>query len=135
MYFYCRRSTDSDVIELTGHTTPLYKNEYSSDGRLLVSGDNSGKLLVWECNSGYSKSHTLGLHTAYIKDITFSPSGKYMGTAADLSVRVWDIGNNFALKSVYFGPTNCSAFVSDGENETIVMAGMATGKLKKLKMA
>lgn len=64
---------------------------YSPDGQLVATGDEFGKVKVWNMATGFCFV-TFTEHTAGITDITFSPHGASLFTASrDGTVRAYDL--------------------------------------------
>jgi len=59
-----------------------------------VSGGADGVLKVWDGQSG-RETMTLKGHSARVSGVAFSGDGKWLVSAGDRSIRVWD-GSNAA---------------------------------------
>lgn len=123
-------SSVSHLKDLNMHDTDIQAMAFSPDGRLLVVGVGSGKLYIWNTSqTDVSLFKIATNHASYIKDIKFSTSGRFMVTSAALSMRVWDVQSDMTLKCTYYAPVNSASFL----NDSIVIAGEATGNRKYLK--
>jgi eukaryotic-like serine/threonine-protein kinase len=80
-----------DEVRLNGgHTAAVRKVVISPDGRLLVSGGEDSKVIVWDF-ARREQIVTLNDHTNWITSITFSPDGRWFATGSyDQTVIVWD---------------------------------------------
>ena len=120
------------LVELPEHAGDVKVCLYSADGRFLVTGCNSGRVLVWNGQSPqYGMLHSLPGHVSPIKDVKFSPATRYLATVAvEMSLRIWDVESDFCLKSVYYAPVNKMDFTS----EDVMVTGESTGNLRYLKI-
>ena len=63
---------------------------FSPDNGVLVNGDESGDIQLWDVRTG-NKLTTLTGHTARIETLKFSPDGKtIVSTGADGTILLWD---------------------------------------------
>lgn len=81
---------------LIGHLEQISSLTYSHDGKLLASGDDSGKVRVWNVPDGTLRYHLPELGTP-VSGITFSPDSKYLltsmtndGSEGDYPIFIWD---------------------------------------------
>ncbi|KAL4224823.1 hypothetical protein ACF0H5_015519 [Mactra antiquata] len=123
--------TTTKVKDVVGHDSHICVMAFSPDGKMLVTGVNSGKLFIWDTSSDNVTLHSIKNEHAqdYIKDITFSASGNYCATSAGSNLRIWDVRNDMQLLCTYYAPTNCASFL----NDNVVIAGEATGNKKYLQ--
>ena len=64
---------------------------FSPDGALLISGDSSGGVQIWDVETGERLADLLG-HTLAVTVVAFSPDGTAFATSSrDGTVRVWGI--------------------------------------------
>ncbi len=72
----------------------------SPDNSLLVSGDETGKVVVWDVQN--QKASTLDdAHLGDILSAAFSPDGKYFATASkDRTIKIWDAVSLTALQTL-----------------------------------
>jgi WD40 repeat protein len=114
---------------LPEHDTDITIAVFSPSGQTFITGVESGKIYVWNILDSSVKLHrTLTGHTASVKDICFSKSGRFMVTCGDLSARVWDVENGYDQRGVYYAPINCVVFKTEQE----ILAGDAVGKLNNI---
>ncbi|MEK6320575.1 MAG: protein kinase [Acidobacteriota bacterium] len=99
-----------------GHTAAVRKALFSSDGRLLVSCGEDGKVIVWDF-ARRERIATLTDHTSWVTALAFSPDGKWFATGGDdQKVIVWDAAQlkKAVVLSEHQAPVNTLAFSPDG---------------------
>lgn len=81
---------------LVGHLEQISSLTYSHDGKLLASGDDFGKVRVWNTLDGTLRYHLPELGTP-VSGITFSPDSKYLltsmtndGSEGEYPIYIWD---------------------------------------------
>ena len=81
---------------LVGHLEQISSLTYSHDGKLLASGDDLGKVRVWNTVDGTLRYHLPELGTP-VSGITFSPDSKYLltsmtndGSDGEYPIYIWD---------------------------------------------
>lgn len=117
------------MSDLPEHDSSITASIFSPNGLTFVNGVESGKIYVWNIiDNNVQLYRTLTGHTASVKDICFSKSGRFMVTCGDLSARVWDVENGYEQKAVYYAPINCVVFKSELE----ILAGDAVGELNNI---
>ena len=73
-----------------GHASPVRTISWSPDGRLLASGEKSGKVHVWNVET-LASVQLYKEHIDEITDVAWSPGGQHVASASlDHTVRVWD---------------------------------------------
>ncbi len=81
--------TGRERFTLTGHLQGVKALEFSPDGKLIVSGDGSDSLFLWEAATGRLR-RTLR-HDGWSKYLAFSPDSKTLATSGlENGVRLWD---------------------------------------------
>ncbi|WP_406099051.1 WD40 repeat domain-containing serine/threonine protein kinase [Streptomyces sp. NBC_01013] len=76
---------------LTGHTDEVAALAYSPDGRLLVSGDHGGTVIVRDAHSG-AQLLILPQRSERVRALAFSPDGGTLAVGCfDGSIRLWAI--------------------------------------------
>jgi WD40 repeat protein len=74
-----------------GHKSPVSYVTFRSEDNLLVSGDESGKIIFWNALTGEIVNH-LDIHTAKVTHLEFSNKGRLLASASyDGTVKVYDL--------------------------------------------
>ncbi|MDE0313425.1 MAG: sigma-70 family RNA polymerase sigma factor [Candidatus Poribacteria bacterium] len=75
---------------ITGHTSVVESLAFSSDGRILVSGNFDGTITLYDRIAGTQKT-LIGHNGEYIKWIALSPDGKILASSnPEGTIRLWD---------------------------------------------
>ena len=100
----------------------------SPDGNYAAIGVDSGKIYLWKLSGNTVEPiTTISGHTSYIKDIEFNDTSTRMVTTGGLTLRIWDVTDNFRMISAYYGAVNAASYLGD-----VILTGEATGNLKYL---
>ena len=116
------------VAVLDGHQSWPHAAAFSPDGKLLVTGDWRGELIVWDTKRWKQKSVLRG-HGDLVVGVLFSPSGKTILSASqDGTVRVWDgvTGQERAVLNDAGGQLFSLAMSADG---SMIAASKETGEV------
>ena len=83
-----------EIVSLEGHPDDVFNLAFGPDGRVLVSGDRAGNLMVWDVRT-HKRLITLPKHPDMIMSISISPDGATMVTSSSgfaPEIRLWDLG-------------------------------------------
>lgn len=121
--------TFKEVNSVRASSSKVSCCHFSSDGKLLATGGQDKKVVLWYTDTLKLKS-TLEEHTSLITDVRFSPSVSRLASSSyDKFVRVWDMdnpgyslrnftGHNASVMSLDFHPNKddlISSCDEDGE--------------------
>ncbi len=85
--------TPSMTRFLKGHRNGVLCVAYARDGATLASGDEDGKVRLWDVSSEQARA-SLGEHGERVLSVAFSPTDQMLASASgDKTARVWDAGN------------------------------------------
>jgi len=94
-----------------GHDSRIMSVDISKDGKLLVSGDQSGKIVIWDFDNNKILK-TLNYHKGLITSLKISPDGQYIVSGGnEKKVFVYDI----KMDSVIHTLTDHTADITDVE--------------------
>lgn len=102
------------IFPQLGHTAVVESASFSSNGKLVLSGDGVGSLILWSLQNAKELKRFIG-HTGAITSVAISPDGNYVLSASkDKTMRLWDIssgneirrfvGHNYYVNSAVFSP-------------------------------
>ncbi|KAK2144717.1 hypothetical protein LSH36_736g01022 [Paralvinella palmiformis] len=118
------------VTEIQNSGQPITKCLYSPDNVYLVTTDQTGKTKVWLVERDYSLVKSLMGHVSMMRDMAFSPSGRYFATVAvEMSLRIWDVSDKFNMICAWYGPVNQLGFI----DENVLILGEATGNKRTVQ--
>ncbi len=122
--------------ESGGGLDPIVNSvDISPDNRHIIYGDNEGKIVLLDINTGMVIKSLKG-HTDSVSSVIFSPDGKYvvsMEGGEDNTIRVWNIKtdkeiNKFeGYNSVKFSPDS-KYLVLWGKNKRVELWNIETGE-------
>jgi eukaryotic-like serine/threonine-protein kinase len=129
---YLEQLCHLDLRTLRGHSS-LWCVAFSPDGRLIASGGDGHKILIWNSTNG-QLIRSVPEKALHVSSLAFSPDGRYLASASDdLAVELWDVGN-WQLTRTFLGHTNrvnAVAFSPDGKQ---VVSGSADRTLRVWNM-
>ena len=124
------------LLELTGHTSPVWWVSFSPDGSRIVTGSVDGTAKVWDARTGSASLDLIGQKGA-VTSASFSPDGSRVVTGSTGgTAKVWDARTGTALLelkghmkrvlSVAFSPDG-SRIVTGGDDSTATVWDARTG--------
>jgi WD40 repeat protein len=80
-----------EIVPTTGHASAISDLAISKDGRLMLSGAQDNKILLWDVASGRMLRTFTG-HAESVMSIALSPDEKLLASGSlDKTVRIWDV--------------------------------------------
>lgn len=83
-------STGELLYTLTGHTRWIKSIAFSADSKMLVSGDESGMILLWDTLTGKLKATLNRKRGTSTHTLAFSPSGRFIASGHYDGAKLWD---------------------------------------------
>ncbi len=107
--------TRAPIGSIEGHRTWVQALAFSPDGKKLLSGDNAGKVYLWDVKTREQQGELVGHNGLGVYSAAFSPDGALAVTGGgDRKVIVWDVaqskllqrleGHTEEVRGVAFGP-------------------------------
>jgi WD40 repeat protein len=148
----CSTQTGEELLVFKGHK--IHRSDaqrfpgdvscvaWSSDSKMMASGGYSGKVLVWDAESGTQVMEPLTGHTDYVMALAFNKATTLLVTASkDTTVMIWKLchgmGGDATVMHVLNGHTDtvCSVslspndarMVSASKDETVRVWDLASG--------
>jgi WD40 repeat protein len=91
---------------------------FSPDGRLLVFGDDQGRVWLYDTHTWMPRGSPLVAHTGAVVTVSFSPDGRTLATTShDGTTRLWEIPSGRPIGTALPGPAQhyvAAAFVDGG---------------------
>ena len=118
--------TGTQRAALVGHTWFVETLVFSSDTRLLASGDRTGAIYVWDTASGHRKK-TLKGHQTSVKALAFSPDNSILASTNHRGVHLWDVGTSTLRATLIehedLGQADTLALAFSPDGKTLASAG------------
>jgi len=113
--------TGIQAAVLSGHTSYVYSQDFSSDGTLLVSGSHDKTVKLWDVQTG-GVIKILSGHTSLVLAVSISADCTTIASGSnDKSIRLWGIQNGEChhtirqedyVRNVSFSPMDPQYFIS-----------------------
>jgi WD40 repeat protein len=135
VYFYDANTLDPKKFFDAGGW--LSRIDISADGSMIVTGDQTGRIALWDAKTG-QRLQQLDGHSKAITSIDISPAGDRLVSASeDGFVKVWDLTSGVELyaaryhaaqvNSVLFSP-NGQTIYSGAEDFKVILMSAAAGE-------
>ncbi len=93
-------TTQMPIRDLKGHPQPSYAVAWSRDGKLIATGDESGRIFVWNAASG-AKLREVRPHTRGVQALSFNPTGSaILSTGKDDWLKITELKTGKVIKAL-----------------------------------
>jgi WD40 repeat protein/tRNA A-37 threonylcarbamoyl transferase component Bud32 len=120
-----KRNVASPSLKLSSR---ILAHDFSADGKMMATGDADRMVTLWDTATG--KTTNLAGHTAYVKDVAFSPDNKILASVShDGSAILWDVASKRQITRIpaHHAMLTGVAFSPDG---TLLATGSEDGTIK-----
>jgi WD40 repeat protein len=104
---------------LHGHTATIQSVVFSPNGKVLATGGDDKRIILWDVATLKPVGDPLVGHTDAVRSLAFSPDGKLLASGGeDQKVILWEVANRRALDPPlpdHAGPLRSVAFSPDGK--------------------
>ncbi|MEM7554640.1 MAG: WD40 repeat domain-containing protein [Cyanobacteria bacterium P01_A01_bin.84] len=118
----------SEVVTVDKNSSMISRSvAVSPDGKLMVSGDDSGKLKFWSAQTK-KLLYTIPGHSNWVQSVAISPDSKMIGSGSvDGTIKLWGAKGNLLLTIRNNKPVYSVTFSPDGK---LIVTGDRGGKVK-----
>ena len=134
---------------LLGHTESVQAIAVAPNSRYIVSAGKDRSLRLWDLEAGKPPTTRKEAHDSTIYDVAISPDGKYLASVGnDAVLRIWEISESDdgkaklikgpryefkkehtgSINAVDFDPNDSQRLVSAGDDKTLRLWNVETGK-------
>jgi WD40 repeat protein len=112
--------TGKEVLHFSAPTTTAYSASYSSDGKLVATGNEDNTISVWDGLTG-KQGVSLAGHKDLVVQTAFSPDGTRLASASyDGTSIVWDLASGKALLTLHGSPDGITSIAYSPDGKRLV---------------
>ena len=115
--------TGGHLFTLEGGTGAVSRYTFSSDSKVLASGDADGTIALWDTETGKSLSHLTG-HTKRISTLTFSADSKTLASGGGNEIRLWKVNTGNPI-GTFDAVENITALAFSPDGKTLASGSEA----------
>jgi WD40 repeat protein len=111
-------ATKKRISTIRGFGSLVLCVAFSSDGKLVASGDGEDKVKIWDVATGKERSALEG-HVGHVYSVAFAPGGKVMAWGWLYNrVQLWDVARGRRLRTLtgHTEAIHCLAFSPEGKS-------------------
>jgi WD40 repeat protein/uncharacterized caspase-like protein len=117
------------LVITPGVALPVTAIAFSVDGKLVVTGTNTGVACVWDLVRGY-QAKRLACDTAKITSIALTPDGRFVMTAAENgAAKMWDTASGKEIRR-FEGDSSILTFAGVSPDGRYVVTGSADSSVR-----
>ncbi|KAK4422302.1 Transcriptional corepressor LEUNIG [Sesamum alatum] len=114
----------------TSNSSTVISCHFSTDGKLLASGDHDRKAVLWYANTMEPKA-TLEGHLSLVTDVRFGPNIARLATSSsDKTVKIWDVNNPGSALCTFTGHSACVTSLDWHPNKDLICSCDANGEIR-----
>jgi len=117
--YACSTIKSPNTIGIDYEYIPIYSNiEFTRDGKNLLFGDTTGRVIIWDLASNSAVNQLEGDHSN-IHAITISPDGELIAAGKyDHKITIWQLSTGKRLRELIgqFYPVSSLQFSPDGKS-------------------
>ena len=122
------RRPDGGTVRLVGHRGPVTAVDFSSDGTRVATSSEDNDARVWDARTG-EPLLTLRGHFNAVRDVDFSPDGRWLVTAGPQTAALWDARSGDRLFYLY-GHAKPLTAVSFDQSGRLIATGGSDGQVR-----
>lgn len=103
-------TTGKQIRLLRGHEDQIHDVRFSPDGKMIASAARDGTARTWDTETGAAIAVHQQKGGHYVDAVSFSPDGRWVMSAGNGWVEIWDARTGNLQSSVFIGPEDASAF-------------------------
>lgn len=106
-------ATGKQIRLLRGHEDQIHDARFSPDGKTIASGARDGTARTWDVETGAQIAVHQQQGGSYVDTVSFSPNGKWVMSAGNGWVEIWNVKTGEVHSSTKIGPEDDGAFSTD----------------------
>jgi WD40 repeat protein len=106
-------ATGKQIRLLRGHEDQIHDARFSPDGKMIASSARDGTARTWNVETGAQVAVHQQQGGSYVDTVSFSPDGKWVMSAGNGWVEIWNATTGDVHSSTKIGPEDEGAFSTD----------------------
>jgi len=108
----------------------VYCVAVSPNGKIIASGNGDGMIHLWDLDTGELVLELLveGDRSS-VNSITFSPDGKFLASASDSTIRIWEVQTGRETREPLRGHSSCISSIAFSVDEALLVSADLEGKI------